>query len=181
MPVLPRRNKGFLSSALSSNINNVDSMGQDSFSVGDMSSVSATALLDNGITRQNAFAPRNVGIDSGSNSYGGSSYGAKSGGSYGGSSYGPQSGGSYGGSSYGNSGNYGGSSYGGKNGGSYGGSSYGNSGSYGGSYGAQPTGPPYGIQSTGEYSNNYYEEKLDLSKCGPRKHPFLKKENAVDN
>lgn len=46
----------------------------------------------------------------------------------------------------------------------------------GSSYGAysnynpytEPTGPPYGIQSTGEILA-YQPEKLDISKCGPRK------------
>ena len=51
------------------------------------------------------------------------------------------------------------------------GGSYGKSNGYGSSYGgsySQPTGQPYGIQSSGDYSSQgYYEEPLDLSRCGP--------------
>jgi hypothetical protein len=48
------------------------------------------------------------------------------------------------------------------------GSSYGNNAKSVGSFSVQPTGPPYGIQSTGNL-NTYFQDQLDVSKCGNRK------------
>ena len=56
--------------------------------------------------------------------------------------------------------------------------------SYGGSdtynkLSAKLTGSPFGIQSTGEHKY-YPPEKLDLSKCGPRKYSKSKEENLMN-